>query len=214
MINVSNLSMKLGAFELARVSFGIRSGAYAILMGKTGTGKTSLLEALCGLRPILGGRIELDGRDVTALRPGERGIGYVPQDTALFGQMTVREHLAFALEVRERPADEIKARVDELAKLLGIAPLLDRKPYGLSGGERQRVALGRALAARPSILCLDEPLSALDEETHGEMVALLRSAQQHEGVTVLHVTHSQREAQALGDLHLYLKDGAVLQNEQ
>ena len=122
--------------------------------------------------------------------------------------MTVREHLAFAPSLRKGEAREIEARVEELAALLGVKHLLDRRPVGLSGGEAQRVALGRALAFRPAVLLLDEPLSALDEDTRAGMYGLLRSVQRQTGVTTLHVTHSRAEARALADrLFVFDKGG-------
>src|SRR5262249_22027159 len=142
-------------------------------------------------------------------RPQERGVGYVPQDLALFPTLTVREHLGFALMIRRRPEAEVARRIDELAGLLGICPLLGRLPQGVSGGESQRVALGRSLAYQPRILLLDEPLSALDEDTRGGMVALLRAVQRATGVTTLHVTHSLTEARQLADVLLRLEGGAV-----
>ena len=209
MIAVERLTIQAGAFALSNVSFEVPTGGYAVLMGRTACGKTTLLETICGLRRSEAGRITIDGRDVTSLKAAERGIGYVPQDGALFTTMTVREHLAFALAVRRRSSDEIEERVAELAALLGIEELLDRRPQGLSGGERQRVALGRALSARPSVLCLDEPLSSLDEETHGEMCELLATVRRETGVTTLHVTHRSTEARALGD-HLFRIDSGSL----
>ncbi|MBI5384804.1 MAG: ABC transporter ATP-binding protein [Verrucomicrobia bacterium] len=209
MIQVENLSVRAGAFALSGVRFEIPNGHYAVLMGKTGSGKTTLLEAICGLKPIMAGAIALAGRDVTRLTPGERGIGYVPQDRALFQTMTVRENLAFALHIRRWPRADIDRRVAELAKLLGLDGLLDRKPNGLSGGEAQRVALGRALASRPGILCLDEPLSALDDDTREEMYALLDSVRRYTGVTTLHVTHHLGEAERLADVIFVLKDGRI-----
>jgi ABC-type sugar transport system ATPase subunit len=209
MIAVENLSIQAGTFLLEGVSFSIAAGEYAALMGKTGTGKTTLLEALCGLVPIRSGAILLGGGDVTRLRPAERGVGYVPQDRALFPTLTVREHLAFALHVRGWDGPAIAHRVEELSGLLGLTHLLGRKPQGLSGGESQRVALGRALAFRPSILLLDEPLSALDDETRSDMIALLRSVQKLTGVTTLHVTHSLSEARRLADRILVLDGGRV-----
>lgn len=178
-------------------------------MGRTGSGKTTLLEAICGLKPVRSGRVLLCGRDVTRLKPADRNVGYVPQDLALFPTMTVREHLTFALGLRGWDGNAIARRVDELTRLLGIAHLLDRRPAGLSGGESQRVALGRALAYNPPVLLLDEPLSALDDETRAEMYALLRSVQRETGVTTLHVTHSGAEARALADHLLVLREGAV-----
>lgn len=209
MIRLRDVTIQSGAFRLAGIHLELATGEYGVLMGRTGSGKTTILEAICGLRPVVAGSIELMGRAVTGLAPAERGIGYVPQDRALFQTMTVRRHLAFALEIRRWTAAAITARVDELADLLGLRALLDRKPQGLSGGEAQRVALGRALAFRPGILCLDEPLSALDDETRLEMYALLEKVQACTGVTVLHVTHHWGEADRLADQLLRLKDGRV-----
>jgi molybdate/tungstate transport system ATP-binding protein len=213
MIEVEGLTIRAGAFLLQNVQFDVAAGAYAVLMGRTGSGKTTLLETLCGLKRAAAGSVRLMGREVTRLPPALRGIGYVPQDRALFQTMTVREHLAFAPRLRQWPRADREKRVAELANLLGIEPLLDRKPAGLSGGEAQRVALGRALAARPGVLCLDEPLSALDDETRQEMMALLESVQSQTGVTTLHVTHHWQEAERLADVVLELKEGRVRRRE-
>jgi ABC-type sugar transport system ATPase subunit len=208
-ISFEFVTMRAGAFSLKDVSFEVPAGRYAVLMGKTGSGKTTILEAICGLRQVSGGRIVLDGQDVTGLRPADRGIGYVPQDRALFQTLSVRGNLAFAPSVRGWAAADVEARVAELAGLLRIAPLLDRLPADLSGGEAQRVALGRALAARPKILLLDEPLSALDDETWEDMTALLAQVRKATGVTTLHVTHRREEARRLADQVFVLADGAV-----
>lgn len=209
MIAVKQLTVNIGAFALQDITFDVPPGQYAVLMGRTGAGKTTLLEALCGLKPMAGGTIHLNGRDVTRLKPAERGIGYVPQDRALFQTMTVRDHLAFALVIRKAARDVIKERVAELSRLLGIEHLLDRKPHGLSGGEAQRVALGRALSVRPGTLFLDEPLTALDDETRQEMYALLAQVRQSTGVTILHVTHNLEEARQLADRIFRLQNGKV-----
>jgi ABC-type sugar transport system ATPase subunit len=208
-VRFDNLSWHAGAFRLEGVSFTVPAGCYAVLMGKTGCGKTTLLEILCGLRRPTGGRVFIGARDVTELPPGERGIGYVPQDGALFPTMTVREQLGFALAIRQRSEAEIAARVQELADHLGVAHLLDRLPQDLSGGERQRVALGRALAAKPSVLLLDEPLSALDEELRDDLAALLKRVQQELGLTALHITHSRHEAAQLADMMFRMEAGRV-----
>ena len=209
MIRVDNLTLRLGSFSLTDVSFDIPSGKYGVLMGKTGCGKTSLLEAIAGLKPIESGRIILGQTDVTELKPAERNIGLVPQDGALFSTMTVRDQLAFALIVRRARRDLVARRVSELAEMLEIGDLLKRYPAGLSGGEQQRVALGRALAFRPTTLCLDEPLSALDDSTRSQIMELLKRVQRETGVSVLHITHNRSEAGELADVRLELVDGKV-----
>jgi ABC-type sugar transport system ATPase subunit len=211
MILIDRLFVRAGTFALADLSFSVPTGKYGLLMGRTGSGKTTILETLCGLRRAEAGRIELDGREVTHLKPAARDIGYVPQDGALFQTMTVQDHLEFALRVRGWPRASIRSRVDELAELLGIGHLLARKPPGLSGGEGQRVAVGRALSFQPRILCLDEPLSALDDDTRHSMIELLKKVQRETGVTALHVTHHQGEAEKLADCRLQLVDGRVEQ---
>jgi ABC-type sugar transport system ATPase subunit len=209
LISFEQVTLRAGGFVLRGVSFDVPAGGYGVLMGKTGSGKTTLLEGLCGLREVSAGRILLDGKDVTALRPADRGLGYVPQDRALFQSMTVRQNLSFAPRIRRWSPEETEARVVELADLLRIAPLLDRRPGDLSGGEAQRVALGRALAAKPKILLLDEPLSALDDETWEGMIGLLGQVRKATGVTTLHVTHRLQEARRLADRVFVLADGAV-----
>jgi molybdate/tungstate transport system ATP-binding protein len=211
MIAVENLTVHAGAFHLGGASFTVGAGEYVALMGKTGSGKTTILEAICGLKPIRSGRLLLLGRDVTRLKPADRGVGYVPQDAALFPTLNVRDHLAFALDLRGWDRDAITRRVGELSEMLGLRGLLERRPHGLSGGEAQRVALGRALSFRPRVLLLDEPLAALDDETKADMYALLRSVQRLTGVTTLHVTHSLAEAKALADRILLLTGGAVVE---
>ena len=209
MIRFEDIAWRAGVFRLEHVSFTVPAGSYAVLMGKTGCGKTTLLEILCGLRRPAGGRVFIGGRDVTDLPPGERGIGYVPQDGAMFPTMTVREQIGFALAIRRRPGAEVAARVKELADQLGVAHLLDRRPQNFSGGERQRVALGPALAAKPSVLLLDEPLSALDEELRDDLAALLKRVQRELGLTALHITHSRREAEQLADARFRMEAGRV-----
>ena len=209
MIALEGISIQAGAFALNDVSFAIPTGAYGVLMGPTGCGKTTLIEIICGLRKPAAGRVIVDRRDVTYEAPGNRGVGYVPQDGALFPTLSVRQQLAFALRIRRRPFQEVEQRVGELAAHLGIAHLLERKPAGLSGGERQRIALGRALAARPAVLLLDEPLSALDESMRGDMQDLLKKVQRENSISILHVTHDRLEASALADILLVMADHGV-----
>ncbi len=209
MIELERVTVRVGGFGLRDVSMRVPAGSHAALMGRTGAGKTTLMEAICGLRRVESGKVRIGGRDVTDEVPGMRGVGLVPQDGALFGHLTVREHLTFALEVRRWTRERMEARVEELAGWLGIRGLLDRLPPGLSGGEAQRVALGRALSFHPRVLCLDEPLSALDDETRAGACEVLESVRRREGVTVLHITHSRPEAERLADVFLRLREGRV-----
>lgn len=209
MISIENLCIQQGDFRLSGITMHLPDGQYGVLMGPSGCGKTTILEAICGLRMVESGKILLGDLDVTDLPPGERGIGYVPQDGALFPGIPVWEQLGFSLLLRKKPQEEVKARVEELAKQLGILHLLDRKPEGLSGGETQRVALGRALSIRPKFLCLDEPLSALDEDNLEEIIQLFIETTKMQNVTTLHITHSHSEAKRLGDVIFTLSGGKV-----
>ena len=210
MIRVEKLTVRPGGFQIENVSFEIPTGSYGVLMGRTGSGKTTVLEAICGLKQVVSGSITVLGNDVTHKPAGARGIGFVPQDGSLFSTKTVRKHLAFGPSVHGWKSEDIETRVEELATDLGISHLLDRKPHGLSGGERQRVALGRALAVRPGVLCLDEPLSALDEDTHSELIALLKKVTKDHQITALHITHSSREAEQVGTFRFRIEGGQVV----
>jgi len=206
-IELSDATLTRGSFGLTGLEMSLEAGTYAVLMGPTGAGKTSLLEALCGLTQFSSGRLVVGGRDVTHAVPAARGIGYVPQDGALFDHLSVERNLSFALDVRGCKRDFVRERVAEIAASLGVTGLLRRRPRSLSGGERQRVALGRALAARPAVLLLDEPLSAVDEDGRAELASVLRDATR--GCTVLHVTHSRWEAERLADTRLILDAGGL-----
>ncbi len=210
MIELRNVSIFAGEFSLQDISFHVPEGEYAVLMGRTGRGKTTILESICGLRTIASGQILIDDVDVTRWMPADREIGYVPQDLVLFPTLTVSQHFEFALRLRGMPRKEIIKRTSELAEVLGVTHLLSRTIAGLSGGESQRVALGRALSFRPSVLLLDEPLSALDESTRTEMHALLRKVKDTTGVTTLHVTHSNEEAEVLADRRITLEEGQLV----
>lgn len=204
MIELSNVTIRTGDYILRDLSLRIESGCYAVITGKTGIGKTTILEAICGLRPIQVGSILLDGIDVSDWGPADRNLGYVPQDLALFPTFSVRQHLEFAMRIRHVPADERHRHALQLAERLGIAALMDRRIAGLSGGEAQRVALGRALAFRPSALLLDEPLSALDSDTRVATQELLRNLNRELAMTIVHVTHNQEEADVLGQQRIHL----------
>ena len=209
MIVVEKLHLTAGTFEMKNLSFTIPAGCYGVLMGRTGSGKTTLLEAICGLRRVKQGRVLIAQEDVTGWPPAQRNIGFVPQDAALFPHLNVGQQMGFALTVREWEPEAVRQRVEEVAGWLGVSTLLDRPVAGLSGGEMQRVALGRALAFQPRVLCLDEPLSALDQDTRESMCELLESVQKRTAVTVLHITHNRTEAERLADWTLVLQDGKI-----
>jgi ABC-type sugar transport system ATPase subunit len=209
MILVNDLTICQGVFRLEDIFLEVPTGKYGVLMGKTGCGKTSILEAVAGLRPSATGKVWLGNRNVTTLPPGERGLGYVPQDAALFRTMSVYNHLAFALSLRNWNRSAIDRRVRELAGWLGIGHLLKRRPVGLSGGEAQRVSLGRALSFQPKYLLLDEPLSSVDEEMRGSLIHLLNRIHESHELTVLHVTHNEVEADRLADVRFRLVEGKV-----
>ncbi len=210
MIELRNVTVQAGKFQLRNLSIEVDAGQYAVLMGRTGIGKTTLIESICGLRKVVCGQVWIHGTDVTHYSPSDREIGYVPQDLALFPTLNVREHLAFALRLRRVSRERIVARVKELAETLGITHLLDRHVQGLSGGESQRVALGRALSFEPAILLLDEPLSALDDATRRETYALLKKVQKASQVTTLHITHNQEDVDVLADCCFRMEANGML----
>jgi ABC-type sugar transport system ATPase subunit len=210
MIELRDLSVTSGSFQLTNLALVVPTGGYGVLMGSTGSGKTTILEAICGLRTIASGRVLLGGVDVTSWSVGSRGIGYVPQDAALFPTLSVWEHLALGLKLRRVGRVEIANRVAEVAEALGIAHLLKRTPHHLSGGEARRVAIGRAIAFHPQLLLLDEPLSALDEDHRGRLVELLQSLHRSERFTTLHVTHYRDEAAAVGEHFFQLTHNQIV----
>ena len=210
MLKVDKLTIDLGNFSIRNISFDIPRGKYAVLMGKSGSGKTTILESICGLRNIKSGSIFIDGNNVTKLRPGDRFIGFVPQDGVLFSTMTVFEQIAFGCTVRGHSKAASKVRALELSKDLDIEHLLDRNPQGLSGGEIQRVALARALASKPQLICMDEPLSSLDEDSRKTVCDLIKRIHRKENLTFLHITHSQAEADLMGEVKFKLSDGRVI----
>ena len=210
MIQIKDLCIKQGDFKLDGVNLNINKGEYVVLMGKTGSGKTTVLEAICGLRPILSGTLIIGERDITRLKPAERMIGYVPQDGALFDTMTIRENIGFALKIRKWDRKTAGRRVEELADCLGIADLLNRTTAGLSGGEKQRIAIARALSFYPEVLCLDEPLSALDEPTRLEMYDVIKTLKRDFKMTALHISHSSYEAEMLADRVVTIENGSLI----
>ncbi len=207
MIRTEEIVFQVGEFELKRLSLEIATGEYFILLGPPGSGKTIFLECLCGLKRLTSGKIYIDGRDVTHLEPRLRGIGYVPQDYALFPHLSVEQNIAFGLRVRGRSEE----KVAETADMLGISQLLSRSIAGLSGGEKQRVALARALVLQPKILLLDEPVCALDEVTRQDVCKQLLAIQRKLGLTTIHVSHNLEEAFSVADRAAILHKGVLQQ---
>ncbi len=208
---VEGLDIRAGGFRLEGISLSVAGGEYMILLGPTGAGKTILLEAIAGLRRPVGGRVILDGSDITSAPPEHRGIGFLYQDYALFPHLTVAENIAFGLKARGKRRDAIRSRVEEIAHLLEIEGLLSRRTDGLSGGEKQRVGLGRALAIEPRLLLLDEPLSALDPETRAGLERELARVHRALKTTSVHVTHDFEEAIGLGDRIAVMDRGRIVQ---
>jgi ABC-type sugar transport system ATPase subunit len=215
MIRVEAMSVQAGAFRMGGIDLAVQRGEYFVLLGPPGSGKTVFLESLCGLKRIDVGRISIGGRDVTRCEPRERGIGYVPQDYAVFPHLTVGENIAFGLKTKkEKCADSdpvAKCAVAKCAEMLAIGHLLERSVAGLSGGERQRVALARALVLEPEVLLLDEPVSALDEATRQDVCAEIRRIQRELGITTIHVSHNLEEALSVADRAGILHGGAFQQ---
>ncbi len=210
MVQLDRVRGRFGDFTL-EVSLEVPRGAYTVILGPSGCGKSLLLGTVAGLYPPDGGRVLLDGQDLTAAPPERRGVGFVFQKSSLFPHLSVRHNVAFALAVRGRPRAEREARVDELCGALGLRPLLDRPVRALSGGEAQRVAVARALAWRPRVLLLDEPLSLVDHNARLQLQAELRQLQADLGLTTLHVTHSREEARALGQRCAVMLGGRIVQ---
>jgi len=211
MIRTDDLHVRIGGFHLRGVSLAVETGQYAVLIGPTGSGKTVLLETLAGLNRAERGSVWLDGADVTRLSPERRGIGFVYQRSHLFPHLSVRENVAYGLRYHGLRGHEAVERVEQMAGLLHVGQLLDRRVDGLSGGETQKVALARALAIRPRVLLLDEPLEALDPLSKEALVHELRELHRETGTTILHVTHDQGTARALGQAIGVLREGRLLQ---
>jgi ABC-type Fe3+/spermidine/putrescine transport system ATPase subunit len=198
-IELVNIHCAFGEFSLRDVSLRIAKGDYWVILGPSGCGKSVLLQTIAGFFSPTQGRILVDGRDVTATAPEHRKMGLVFQQSALFPHKSVRENIAYGLRARKVAREEVDRRVDDLIERLGLKSILARPVATLSGGEAQRVAVARALAIKPDLLLLDEPMSALDHNTRLELQVELARVHKELGLTTLHVTHSREEAAALGD---------------
>jgi multiple sugar transport system ATP-binding protein len=193
------------------VDLTIEDGEFIVLVGPSGCGKTTLLRCIAGLEDVTEGAILIGGRDVTDIDAKHRDIAMVFQNYALYPHMTVRRNLAFGLKVRRTPRREISGRIEETARLLGLEELMDRRPLQLSGGQRQRVAMGRAIARRPRVYLMDEPLSNLDAKLRVRVRADLARLHAQLGVTTVYVTHDQVEAMTLGQRAAVMRDGKIQQ---
>ncbi len=193
------------------VDLAIEPGEFFVLLGPSGSGKTTTLRTLAGLETVSGGRVLMDGVDVTFHEPGERDVAMVFQSYALYPHMTVAENIAFPLKMMKRPQAAIDAAVAEAAAKVGIGHLLQRRPGQLSGGQQQRCALARAIVRQPRLFLLDEPLSNLDAQLRLEMRLELHALQRALGVTTVYVTHDQEEALTLADRIAVFMDGRIVQ---
>ncbi len=211
-IEVKNLNKTFGDFNASKeVSFTVQKGNLVALLGPSGSGKTTILRMLAGLEVPDSGDIFIDGKRMNGISPGERGIGFVFQNYALFRHMTVYENIAFGLQVKKVNKAKIKQRVEELIELVGLKGFYKRYPHQLSGGQRQRVAFARALAPNPSVLLLDEPFAAIDAKVRKELRNWLRNMIHKLGVTSIFVTHDQEEAIEVADEIIVTNQGMVEQ---
>jgi multiple sugar transport system ATP-binding protein len=193
------------------VSLEIRDGEFMVLVGPSGCGKSTILRILAGLEEVTAGEVIIDDRQVTDLPPKDRDVAMVFQNYALYPHMTVEQNLGFGLRLRKMPRDEIRERVRRAARILGLEPLLDRKPAALSGGQRQRVAMGRAMVREPVAFLMDEPLSNLDAKLRVQMRAELVRLHERLKTTTVYVTHDQVEAMTLGHRVAVLREGVLQQ---
>jgi inositol-phosphate transport system ATP-binding protein len=211
-ILIDRFSISFGSVKVIdAMTLDIKDGEMLALLGPSGCGKSTTLFAICGIHKVTSGRILFGDKDVTSLPPQERHVGVVFQSYALYPHMTVRDNIAFPLQVRKYGAAEVKRLVDEMATLVHIEALLDRRPAELSGGQQQRVALARSLVRRPSVLLLDEPLANLDAKLRLEMRSEIRRLQLETGITAILVTHDQVEAMSMCDRIAIMNAGEIIQ---
>ncbi|RZN68281.1 MAG: ABC transporter ATP-binding protein [Candidatus Methanolliviera hydrocarbonicum] len=211
MIEIKNLYKDWGAFSLKEINLEIKRGEYFVILGPTGAGKTLLLEMIAGFHSPDKGEIWIDGEDMTTYPPEERNVGFIYQDYSLFPHLNVIGNIRFGPELKGIFKEDIERESNEIMRLLGISHLSHRYPNTLSGGEQQKVAIARAIITRPSVLLLDEPLSALDRRTQDLLREELKWVHQIEELTSVHVTHDQTEAMILADRIAVMMDGRIVQ---
>ncbi len=200
-----------GARAVDDLNLDIADGEFMILVGPSGCGKSTALRMIAGLEEITDGDLSIGERRVNDVAPGDRDVAMVFQNYALYPHMSVRENMAFALQMQKVRKPEIARRVDEAAKILGLSELLERKPKALSGGQRQRVAMGRAIVREPKVFLMDEPLSNLDAKLRVQMRSEIIRIQQRLGTTMVYVTHDQVEAMTMGDRVAVMRKGVLQQ---
>lgn len=211
-IEFKSLAKRFGPQTVLKdIDLRIEEGELVVLVGPSGCGKTTLLRVLAGLEPASGGQVLINGQDMTDALPSDRGLAMVFQSYALYPHMTVEENIGFALSLQKVDKAEIKQRVAEVATMLELSHLLDRKPAALSGGQRQRVAIGRAIVKRPKVILFDEPLSNLDAKLRVQMRAELCRLHREFGSTIVYVTHDQVEAMTMAQKIVVLHNGHVAQ---
>ncbi|HEX6745769.1 MAG TPA: sn-glycerol-3-phosphate ABC transporter ATP-binding protein UgpC [Longimicrobium sp.] len=200
-----------GYIAVHGITLAVDEGEFVVLVGPSGCGKSTTLRMIAGLESISSGTLRIGERVVNDVPARDRDIAMVFQSYALYPHMTVRDNLAFALKLRKRPKGEVAERVAKAAEMLGLEPLLDRRPAALSGGQRQRVALGRALVREPRVFLFDEPLSNLDAKLRGQMRKEITTLHRRIGATTIYVTHDQTEAMTMGDRIVVMNAGRVEQ---
>jgi sn-glycerol 3-phosphate transport system ATP-binding protein len=211
-VNVNGLGKTWGNTQiLDDISFSVEAGSFAALLGPSGCGKSTTLRLIAGLDEATSGTVEIAGEDVTSWPAAKRGVAMVFQSYALFPHLSVRENILFGLKIRRVPRESRDARLTNTAELLGLTPLLERKPAQLSGGQQQRVALARAIIAETPVCLMDEPLSNLDAQLRAEMRRELRALQQRLRMTVIYVTHDQVEAMTMADQIILMNGGRIEQ---
>ena len=211
-LQVQNLVKTFGQTTVVKgVSFAFDKGEFISLLGPSGCGKTTILRMIAGFETPSSGSIEVDGKDITHLKPNQRQLGMVFQAYALFPNLNVGDNIGFGLKVAGMPRDERRARVTDMLRLIGLSGYEKRFPYEMSGGQQQRVALARAIAPRPRLLLLDEPLSALDAKIRVSLREEIRSIQRDLGITTVFVTHDQEEALSISDRIVVMNAGNIEQ---
>jgi sulfate transport system ATP-binding protein len=211
-IEIKNVNKRFGDFvALEDVNVSLPTGQLTALLGPSGGGKSTLLRIIAGLERADAGTVNIEGVDATRMSPQKRNVGFVFQHYAVFKHMTVAKNVAFGLEIRRKPKNEVRARVDELLRLVHLSQFADRLPSQLSGGQRQRMALARALAVQPKVLLLDEPFGALDAKVRKELRDWLRRLHDEVPVTTVFVTHDQEEAMEVADEIVVINDGRIEQ---